>query len=145
FFRTLDYDEAFIDVQSRADTDAITIAMLTFLAASFRQSRDLIQSLLMSASGIYEQTLYLKDLFDFFDMQPSIANRPGAILVPRPIEQGFEFQDVGFRYPGSDHWAVRHLSFTLRPGERVALVGENGAGKTTLTKLLARLYDASEG
>jgi len=65
--------------------------------------------------------------------------------VPRPIRQGFVFEDVGFKYPGSDRWAVRHLSFALLPGERVALVGENGAGKTTLTKLLARLYDPSEG
>ena len=55
------------------------------------------------------------------------------------------FENVGFKYPGSDRWAVRHVSFTLRPGERIALVGENGAGKTTLTKLLARLYDPTEG
>jgi ATP-binding cassette subfamily B protein len=142
---TVGYYGAYVIVLSQAATGAITIGMLTFLAASFRQSRDLIQQLLMSASSIYEQSLYLKDLFDFFDMTPSIANRPDARPVPRPIRLGFEFQDVGFRYPGSDRWAVRHLSFTLKPGERVALVGENGAGKTTLTKLLARLYDVSEG
>ncbi|HEX9054526.1 MAG TPA: ATP-binding cassette domain-containing protein, partial [Gemmatimonadales bacterium] len=65
--------------------------------------------------------------------------------VPVPIREGFVFADVGFRYPGSDRWAVRHLTFTLRPGERIALVGENGAGKTTLAKLLVRLYDPSEG
>jgi ATP-binding cassette subfamily B protein len=65
--------------------------------------------------------------------------------VPVPITRGFEFQNVGFRYPGSDRWAVRHLTFTLSPGERIALVGENGAGKTTLAKLLARLYDPDEG
>jgi ATP-binding cassette subfamily B protein len=65
--------------------------------------------------------------------------------VPRPIREGFVFENVGFQYPGSDRWAVRHVSFTLRPGERVAFVGENGAGKTTLTKLLARLYDPTEG
>ena len=65
--------------------------------------------------------------------------------MPRPIRHGFVFEDVGFQYPGSEHWAVRHLSFSLLPGERVALVGENGAGKTTLTKLLARLYDPTEG
>jgi ATP-binding cassette subfamily B protein len=65
--------------------------------------------------------------------------------VPVPITTGFDFQDVGFRYPGSDKWAVRHLSFTLAPEERVALVGENGAGKTTLVKLLSRLYDPDEG
>jgi ATP-binding cassette subfamily B protein len=142
---TIGYYGAYVIVLARAIDGSISIGTLTFLAASFRQSRDLIQSLLMSASNIYEQTLYLKDLFDFFDMKPSIANRPGALAVPRPMKKGFEFQDVGFRYPGSERWAVRHLTFTLQPGERVALVGENGAGKTTLTKLLARLYEANEG
>ncbi|HEX3868522.1 MAG TPA: ATP-binding cassette domain-containing protein, partial [Gemmatimonadaceae bacterium] len=113
--------------------------------SSFRQSRDLIQGLLMSVSSMYEQSLYLKDLFAFFDMEPAIRNRPGARPVPRPVLGGFAFEDVGFRYPGTERWAVRHVSFTIRPGERVALVGENGAGKTTLTKLIARLYDPSEG
>jgi ATP-binding cassette subfamily B protein len=61
------------------------------------------------------------------------------------MREGFVFDGVGFQYPGSDRWAVRHVSLHLRPGERLALVGENGAGKTTLTKLLARLYDPSEG
>jgi ATP-binding cassette subfamily B protein len=142
---TAGYYAAYVVVLVRAVSGSITIGTLTFLAASFRQSRDLIQSLLMSASGIYEQSLYLKDLFDFFDMQPSIRSKPGALAVPKPIRHGFVFEDVGFKYPGSEHWAVRHLSFAIRPGERVALVGENGAGKTTLTKLLARLYDPSEG
>jgi ATP-binding cassette, subfamily B, bacterial len=122
-----------------------TIGALTFLAGSFRQSRDLIQRVLLSLSQVYEQSLYLSDLFTFFDVQPRVVSRPGARPVPRPIIQGFEFQDVGFRYPGSDRWAVRHLGFTLPTGERLALVGENGAGKTTLVKLLARLYDPDEG
>jgi ATP-binding cassette subfamily B protein len=142
---TLGYYAAYVVVLVRAVAGAISIGTLTFLAASFRQSRDLIQQLLMSASGIYEQSLYLKDLFSFFDMQPSIRSVPNARPVPRPIRKGFVFEDVGFKYPGSERWAVRHLTFTLGPGERVALVGENGAGKTTLTKLLARLYDPSEG
>jgi len=122
-----------------------TLGVLTFLAASFRQSRDLIQSVLLSMSQLYEQALYLRDLFTFFDMKPQIASRPGAPSVPRPVVRGFEFRDVGFRYQGSDKWAVRHLTFTLEPGERLALVGENGAGKTTLVKLLSRLYDPDEG
>lgn len=142
---TLGYYAAYVVVLLRAITGSITIGTLAFLAASFRQSRDLIQGLLMSASGIYEQSLYLKDLFDFLDVQPIIHSVPNARLVPRPIREGFVFDDVGFRYAGSENWAVRHLSFSLHPRERVALVGENGAGKTTLTKLIARLYEPSEG
>jgi ATP-binding cassette subfamily B protein len=65
--------------------------------------------------------------------------------VPRPPRQGFVFEDVGFRYPDAERWAVRHLDLTIGAGEVVALVGENGAGKTTIVKLLARLYDPTEG
>ena len=101
--------------------------------------------MLLSLSQIYEQSLYLADLFTFFDVQPRVTSKPGARAVPKPIREGFAFENVGFRYPGSERWAVRHLTFTIRPEERVALVGENGAGKTTLVKLLARLYDPDEG
>ncbi|HLF84305.1 MAG TPA: ABC transporter ATP-binding protein [Blastocatellia bacterium] len=142
---TLGYYSAYAIILVRATRGELTIGTLTFLAGSFARSRGLIEVLLLSAGGIYQQCLYLKDLFDFFEMKPSIASAPGAPAVPRQIREGFVFEDIGFQYPGSDAWAVRHVSFTLRPGERVAFVGENGAGKTTLTKLLARLYDPTEG
>ena len=142
---TLGYYAAYAIILLRAVQGTITIGSLTFLAGSFARARDLIQRVLFSVSGIHEQALYLRDLFLFFEMKPTIASRPGARPVPRPIREGFVFDDVGFQYPGSDRWAVRHVSFTLRPGERIAFVGENGAGKTTLTKLLARLYDPTEG
>ena len=142
---TLGYYAAYVTILLRAVAGTITIGTLTFLASAFGRSRDLIQRLLLSASDIYEQSLYLRDLFVFFEMRPTIASRPGARPVPRPIRTGFVFEDVGFRYPGSDRWAVRHVSFSIRTGERIALVGENGAGKTTITKLIARLYDPSEG
>jgi ATP-binding cassette subfamily B protein len=129
----------------RTPAGPFTIGVLTFLAASFRQSRDLIQRTLLSASQLVEQSLYLEDLFSFLALEPRIRSAPGAVPVPRVIKEGFVFEDVGFQYPGAERWAVRHLSFRLRPGERIALVGENGAGKTTLAKLLARLYDPTEG
>jgi len=129
----------------RTPAGPFTIGVLTFLAASFRQSRDLIQRTLLSASQLVEQSLYLEDLFSFLALEPRIRSAPGAVPVPRLIKEGFVFEDVGFQYPGVERWAVRHLSFRLRPGERIALVGENGAGKTTLAKLLARLYDPTEG
>ena len=122
-----------------------TIGVLTFLAGSFRQSRDLIQRILLSLAQTWEQALYLEDLFSFLELQPAIGSRPGAQPIPSPIRQGFVFENVGFQYPGGERWAVRGLSFTLEPGERLALVGENGAGKTTLAKLLVRLYDPTEG
>jgi ATP-binding cassette subfamily B protein len=112
---------------------------------AFALGRDILQGILNSANGIAEQALYLRDLFLFLEMKPAIASALGARPVPRPIREGFVFEDVGFRYPGSDRWAVRHVNLALRAGERLALVGENGAGKTTITKLLARLYDPTEG
>ncbi len=144
-FGTLGYYGAYVVILLRAVAGSITIGSLTFLAGSFARSRDLIQRLLLGASDLYEQSLYLKDLFDFLEMQPTIVSRPGAPEVPGPLREGFTFEDVGFRYPGTDRWAVRHVHFRIKPGERIALVGENGAGKTTLTKLLARLYDPTEG
>ncbi|MGI9079070.1 MAG: ABC transporter ATP-binding protein [Gemmatimonadaceae bacterium] len=142
---TLGYYAAYALILMRTVQGSISIGSLTFLAASFSRSRDLIQRILLGASDIVEQSLYLRDLFTFFEMRPAIASASGARMVSRPITQGFVFEDVGFTYPGSDRWAVRHVSFELLPGERIALVGENGAGKTTLTKLLARLYEPTEG
>ncbi len=142
---TIGYYAAYIIILLHAVRGDITIGMLTFLAASFARGRDVIQSILLSASNVYEQALYLRDLFVFLDMRPTIESPPNARLVPKKIVSGFVFENVGFRYPGSDRWAVRNVDMVLEPGERVALVGENGAGKTTITKLMARLYDPTEG
>ena len=141
----LGYYGAYVIILLRAVSGVITLGSLTFLAASFMRSRDLIQRLMSGAGEIYSQSLYLKDLFDFFEMRPTISSPPGSVKVPRPLRHGFVFENVGFRYPDSETWALRHVNLTLRPGERLALVGGNGAGKTTLVKLLARLYDPSEG
>lgn len=141
----LGYYSAYVIILLRAARGVLTLGSLTFLAASFMRSRDLIQRLLSGAGEIYTQSLYLKDLFDFFETKPTISSSPGAPSVPKPLRQGFVFENVGFRYPDDDHWALRNVNLVLQPGERLALVGGNGAGKTTLVKLLARLYDPTEG
>ena len=79
-----------------------TIGVLTFLAGSFRQSRDVIQRVLLSLSQVYEQSLYLDDLFTFLALEPRIRPGQGALAVPVPIRTGFVFENVGFRYPGAD-------------------------------------------
>jgi ATP-binding cassette subfamily B protein len=142
---TVGYYAAYVVILIRAVKGDITIGTLTFLAASFGRGRDVIQNILLSASNVAEQALYLRDLFVFLEMRPTIESSPNARPVPAKIQSGFVFEDVGFRYPDTERWAIRNVTFALRPGERVALVGENGAGKTTITKLLARLYDPTEG
>jgi ATP-binding cassette, subfamily B, bacterial len=139
------YYLAFAFIVLRTAQGVFTIGDLTFLAGSFARLRGMLEGLLTSFSTVAGQALYLEDLFTFFEIQPEIDSPEDPHPFPEPIREGFTFENVGFRYPGSEVWAVRGLSFTLQAGEALALVGENGAGKTTLVKLLARLYDPDEG
>jgi len=142
---TIGYYVAYALIAWRTVRGEFSIGDLTFLSGSFRRLRNLLENLLIGFSQLAGQALYLDDLYSFFETTPEIVSAPNALPFPRPIRVGFVFEDVGFRYPGAERWAVRHLSFTLHAGEVLALVGENGAGKTTLVKLLARLYEPDEG
>ena len=142
---TIGYYFAYAYIAWRTLTGEFSVGDLTFLAGSFRRLRTLLESLLSGFSSVAGQALYLDDLLTFFEVRPEIHSPADPLPFPRPIRDGFVFEDVGFIYPGAERWAVRHLSFTLKAGEVLALVGENGAGKTTLVKLLTRLYDPDEG
>jgi ATP-binding cassette subfamily B protein len=142
---TVAYYVAYAYIVWRTIHHEFSIGDLTFLAGSFRRLRNLLENLLLGFSQVAGQALYLDDLFSFFEIQPEIVPPLNPRPFPVPIKDGFAFENVGFRYPGAEHWAVRGLTFKLQAGEILALVGENGAGKTTLVKLLARLYDPDEG
>jgi ATP-binding cassette subfamily B protein len=142
---TSGYYGAYAVVLIRTLAGAISIGTFTFLTGAFSRSRMYIEKILQSFTDISDQALYLKDLFEFFEMEPSIRSLPGALPAPRPIRSGFEFRNVAFAYPGSSAMVVENINFRLEAQEKIALIGENGAGKTTLVKLLARLYDPTAG
>jgi len=139
------YYGAYAVVLAQTLTGAVSLGSFTFLTGAFNRSRAYIEKILSGFNDISEQAVFLKDLFEFFAMEPTIAAAPDAIPAPRPIRQGFEFRNVAFAYSGSERTVIQNINFSLHPHEKLALIGLNGAGKTTLTKLLARLYDPTEG
>jgi ATP-binding cassette, subfamily B, bacterial len=142
---TAGYYSAYVYVIWRTVTGELSIGTLTFLTGAIVQASSNIQQVFSTLSSIADQALFLTDLLAFFEMQPTIRSKDHALPAPRPIERGFEFRNVSFRYPGTSRMVLNGLNVTLRAGERVALVGENGEGKTTLVKLMTRLYDPVEG
>ena len=142
---TAGYYSAYVFVVWRTIHGVLTIGELTFLSGAIVQASSNIQQIFSTLASIADQALFLTDLLAFFEMSPTIFSKPTALPAPRPIVRGFEFRNVSFRYPGGSRLVLNGLNFHLRPGERVALVGENGQGKTTIVKLMTRLYDPLEG
>ena len=122
----------------------LTLGNLTLYVVAFRQGQQAFQSVLTAIGSMYEHNLYMSNLFAYLDASPREVIEGDA---PRAVRDapGITFEDVGFRYPGRDVWAMRHVSITIPPGQSLALVGQNGSGKTTFIKLLTRLYAPTEG
>ncbi len=131
----------------RAARAEISLGDLTLYIAVFRQGQGAIQAVLQAVGLMYEDSLFMSNLFDYLAIptggETARANPPLAPPRGRPSE--LQIRGVSFRYPGREEWALRDISLTLTPGEKLGLVGENGAGKSTLVKLLMRLYDPTEG
>jgi len=142
---TLGYYGAYVYVIWRTLHGAYNIGEFTFLSAAIQQASSNLQQVFSTVSGIADQALFLTDLIAFFDMKPAVQSRPDGLPFPKVIQQGFEFRNVSFAYPGTERTVLKNFNFTLAPGERIALIGENGQGKTTVVKLITRLYDPTEG
>lgn len=139
------YYGAYVLIIFRTVTGLFSLGDLTFLSGSFNRLRSKLQGFFIRFTAITESALYLQDYFEFLDLAPGKVDDSVKLLLPTEIKKGFEFIDVGFKYPKSESWVVRHVNFELRAGEKLAFVGENGAGKTTLIKLLLQFYAPTEG
>jgi ATP-binding cassette subfamily B protein len=134
-------------VAGRAASGAITLGDMALYLAVFRQGQSSFQGILSSVGSMYEDALFMSNLFTYFDI-PTASPHPPRVPAPSPKRgepSAIELRNVSFRYPGGNAWALRNVTLTLAPGEKLGLVGENGAGKTTLVKLLLRLYEPTEG
>ena len=141
----LAYYGAYIFILLRVVSGIITVGELTFLAGSFQRLRNQIQGLFTRLSRITESAMYLKDYFDFIDIEQEAYNEFERLQVPDRIDKDIVFDKVSFKYPAGEKLVLDELSFTINKGEKLALVGENGAGKTTLIKVLLRLYEPTSG
>jgi len=112
---------------------------------ALQRSQGALRQFFSSGSRLYENNLFLRNLFEFLALQPSIIDPPQPLLLPDRFQQGFIFENVSFGYPGTPRQALQNISLRVEPGETIALVGENGSGKTTLIKLLCRLYEPTAG
>jgi len=123
--------------------ERITLGQMTMYLALFKQGQSSVASILSAVGGMYEDNLYLSNLYEYLE-QDVPADLGSLTEGPSPGD-GIRFENVSFTYPGASRPAVDDVSFHIRPGESLALVGENGSGKTTLIKLLTRLYDPDSG
>ncbi|MCC5639987.1 ABC transporter ATP-binding protein/permease [Nostoc sp. CHAB 5844] len=121
----------------------ISLGDMTMYLTVFRQGQATFSNALTSIGGMYEDNLYLSNLYDF--LEEKVTKPWGYATKGLSSQDGIRFENVWFTYPGSDKPALKNISLHLKPGEKLAIVGENGSGKTTLIKLLTRLYTPDSG
>jgi ATP-binding cassette subfamily B protein len=136
---------AFGVLACRTGSGALSIGELVMFYQAFQRGLGFFQELLSAVAGLYENNLFVRNIYAFLDMDAALPETPEPRAVPRPIRRGVRFENVRFQYRDSIRPCLEDVSLEMRPGEVVALVGENGAGKSTLIKLLCRMYDPTAG
>jgi ATP-binding cassette subfamily B protein len=138
----------YLYVALQAVTRVISLGALSQYTMAVNQAGQNFQGVLDGISSMYENHLFVNTLFEFLEYQPKIVSPKHPVPIETPLTSkglDIEFRNVSFTYPDKAQPTLKNVSFTLRSGEAIALVGRNGAGKTTLVKLLTRLYDPDEG
>jgi ATP-binding cassette subfamily B protein len=123
----------------------LTLGDLVLYYQAFQRGQAALQGMLGRLAGLYEDNLFLVNLYELLDLQPTLVEPLHPRPMPHPMQVGIAFHQVSFHYPTTTRKALEDVTLTIRPGEVVALVGENGSGKTTLMKLLCHLYDPTAG
>lgn len=134
----------YVAIALAAAAGHISLGDMTLYVVAFRQGQNAFQAMLTALGGMYEDNLYMSNLFEYLAIPTTAAASPRVPAAPAK-EFGIRFENVGFRYPDARTWALRDVSVFIPKGESLALVGQNGAGKTTFIKLLTRLYTPTEG
>ena len=140
----LSYYGAYIFIIFKVISGTLSIGELTFLSGSFNRLSNNLQGFFSRFTAISESSLYLRDYFDFLDIE--VTDQAAAFTpIPGEVKIGFELRNVHFGYAGSDSDVLKGINFTIKAGEKIAFVGQNGAGKTTLIKLILRFYEPTQG
>jgi ATP-binding cassette subfamily B protein len=142
---TASFYGAYAWVAWRTISGAMTLGDLTLYLTLFQQSQSTFRGMISGVGQLYENGLFMENLFTFLKQQPQMQTAAEPRPLPRPIREGIEFRGVSFCYPNTRRMVLSDINLQIAPGEKLALVGANGAGKTTLIKLLTRLYDPTEG
>lgn len=131
-------------LMSQAFAAAISVGTFVMLFEAFRRGQGYLTTLVSAVAALYDNRLFVANLFDFLDFRPQIVSPANPVAMPQRIET-VELRDVTFRYPDMEHDVLQHYDLTARVGEITRIEGENGYGKSTVVKLLLRLYDPQEG
>jgi ATP-binding cassette subfamily B protein len=141
----ISYISVYFYIIYRTIIRSISLGDMTLYSSAFSQCQDQFINLLVDISTLYQNSLFINNLFEFLNLKPKIASPEYPMKISDNIQEGITFKNVSFKYPGSKKFIFTNLNLRIRPSENIAIVGDNGAGKTTLIKLLCRFYDPDSG